>query len=465
LCNFSYQIKNTELLKNLFLATFLLLTLTLIAQDKKGKVVDRIVAVVGEKIVLQSDLEEQFRQIIASGVAIDNETRCDVVEDLIFQKLLLMQAEKDSVTVPEGQVQSELERRIKFFVSQIGSEKKLEAFYEKSISEIKADFHDIVKDQLLMQTMQSKITENIKVTPADVRRFYESIPKDSLPFINAEYEIAQIVKNPPVSEEEINRVRQRLREFRERILAGEDFGTLAYLYSEDPGSARENGELGFMARGTLVPEFSAVAFNLEKGEISGIVQTEFGYHLIQMVERRGQEVNVRHILLKPKVKSTDMLIAKNFLDSIKTLISTVDTLTFEKAATLFSEDKETKNNSGYINNPITGFNKFEMNDLSQVEPGLFFMIGNMKKGEISAPEIFTKRDGSKAYRLIYISNIIEPHRANMDQDYQKIQAVAMQEKQEKELSEWVNKKMGNYYIKIDDDFKTCPFRHNWTVKN
>jgi len=303
--------------------------------SQPGEVIDKIIAVVGNDIVLQSDLETQYLQFVAAGNDVKENTKCELYEEQLFQALLLNQAKLDSVTVTENQIESELERRLRYFIAQFGSEEKLEEFYEKSILEIKAEFYNMIKEQLLMQTMQQNLTSDLKVSPAEVRNYFNSIPKDSLPFINSMVEAAHIVKKPPVSDTEKKRVKDKLKGFRKRILNGEDFGTIAYLYSEDPGSAKQNGELGFLPRSALVPEFARVAFNIKPGEVSEIVESDYGYHLVQFIARRGTEVNVRHILLSPKITATDMVNAMNFLDSISTVINTVDSINFRTAAIIF----------------------------------------------------------------------------------------------------------------------------------
>jgi peptidyl-prolyl cis-trans isomerase SurA len=431
---------------------------------QEGKLIDKVVAVIGDKPILYSEVEAQYEQYLAAGYDVTPNTRCQLFEDLLFQKLLLNQAELDSIEVPEAQIQQELERRIRFFVAQIGSEKKLEEFYQKSISQIKNEFHDLVKDQLMVQTIQQNISQDIKVTPSDVKSYFESLPKDSLPYINSEIELAHIVRKPPVSKEEKEIVKQKLEKIRERIMKGEDFGTLAYLYSEDPGSATKNGELGFMPRGSLVKEFSAVAFNLKENEISQIVETQFGFHLIQMIARRGEEVNVRHILLTPKVSPYDLVKAKNFLDSIHNLLTTIDTMSFAHAARKFSDDETTKFNRGKIINYMSGTTRFEMDQIGQMDPSLTFTIDKMKVGDISKPMVMRMEDGASAYRIIKLTMRTEPHIANLADDYQRIQEAALVKKEQTKMLNWVAKKVERTYISIDEEYHNCTFQNNWLKK-
>lgn len=425
------------------------------------QIIDKVIAVVGDNVMLKSDLENQKNQYLSSGYEVNENTPCELLEELLFQKLLLNQAQLDSIEVNESQIQSELDRRLRYFINQIGSEQKLEEYYKKSISEIKSDFHDLIKDQLLVQNMQQKITGNVKVTPAEVKEFYENIHKDSLPFISSEIEVAQIAKKPLIKPEEKKAVKEKLEGLRNRVLKGEDFGTLAYLYSEDPGSAKQNGELGFLARNALVPEFAAIAFTIKPGELSEIVETDFGFHIIQLIEKRGEQVNVRHILLTPKVAPEDLSNAKIFLDSIAGLMKKVDTLTFGLAAQLFSDDKDSKMNGGKMVNPQTGTTKFESELLGQYDPLLFFATEKMKVGEESQPILWQKPDGSQAYRIVKLISRTEPHKANLKDDYQKIQEVSMQEKQNKVMKTWIDKKVKKTYVKLDNDFKNCKFENNW----
>jgi peptidyl-prolyl cis-trans isomerase SurA len=437
-----------------------LIQLNLYSQPE-SQVIDKVIAVVGESIVLKSELEKSMQQYLQSGEPVTNNTRCELFEDLLFQKLLLNQSQIDSVEVSENQIQNEIDRRLRYFINQIGSEKKLEEYYQKSIAEIKAEFHDIVKEQLLVQTMQGKINANVKVTPAEVKSFYDKIPKDSLPFISSEIEVAQIVKKPPVSEEEKKAVKEKLESIKKRIKQGEDFGTLAVLYSEDPGSSRKNGDLGFVTRATLVPEFAAVAFKLKEGQVSDIVETEYGFHVIQMVERRGEEARLKHILIAPKISPQDLIKSKEFLDSLYAVFTKTDTISFESIALQYSDDKDSKMNGGKLVNPVSGTTKFSADILGQYDPSMFFAIEKMKDGEITPPALYIRQDGSKAYRIIKLISRTEPHRANLKDDYQAIQEVAQLQKQEKAMTDWMVKKIAKTYISINDDLKNCSYQVNW----
>lgn len=440
------------------LVVFVLSMCLAMAGFSQTKLVDKVIAVVGNEIVLLSDLENQYLQAGGSKGGDEREMKCMLLEEILLHKLLVNQAQIDSIEISDAQVEQELNKRMRYFIAQLGSEEKLEEYLGKSIIQIKADYKDDVKEMLLAQSMQQKITSGMSVSPAEVKEFYNSIPKDSLPLISSEVEIGQIVKTPPVSESEKKAVREKLEKIRERILKGEDFATMAVLYSEDPGSAKLGGELGFVDRADLVPEFSAVAFNLKGSEVSKIVESPYGFHIIQLIERRGEQINVRHILITPKTLYSDLSKAEAFLDSVHKLILTRDTMTFAKAAAKFSDDADTKFNGGLLVNPQSGSTRFTTEELDQT---LFFTIDKLKVGEISSPVKFQTREGKQAYRLIYLKTRTEPHKANLKEDYQSLQGAALQKKQSKAMSDWIRKKKLSTYVKVDQSFNNCKFQYNW----
>jgi peptidyl-prolyl cis-trans isomerase SurA len=423
---------------------------------------DKITGIVGNEIILHSEVEQQYESQKTMAFQNMSETvaKCIVYEDLLYQKLLLNQAKQDSIEVPQEQVEGEIDRRIRFFADQIGSEQKLEEYYGKTILEIKTEFRDMVENQLLIQKMQSKITENIKVTPSDIRSYFENIPVDSLPFIDSELEVAHIVKSPEVSTEEQDRVREKIIGIRKRIINGDDFGTLAYLYSEDPLSAKKNGELGFVQRGALVPAFEAVAFKLKDGQVSEVVETQYGYHILQLIERRGAKVNVRHILLVPQVSNEGLQESRAFLDSLHQLIL-LDSMSFGQAAEQFSDDTESKLNNGILINPQTGDSRFEPD---MMDPMLAFAVNKLKMGEVSGPVIMNTKDGKQAYRLLKLISRTKPHIANLKEDYQRIQSAALTEKQNMAIQEWVRKKIAATYIKLEKEYQSCNFSNEWVIQ-
>lgn len=436
---------------------FVVLTLAAVAQPKS---IDRIIGTVGDNIILQSELEAQHYQMLAQGYEMGDNGKCVVFEELLFQKLLLHQAKLDSVEVSEEQVEAELDRRFRYFAAQAGGIEQLEKYYGKSVIQLKEEFRDLIRDQILVQTMQQKVGADVKVTPSDVFDYFNRIPKDSLPFINAEVEVGRILKEPIISAEAKEAARKLAIEKRAEAVDGKDWCLLS-IYSDDPGSSGKCGDLGFFKRGMMVSEFDAVAFRLKKeGEISEVFETEFGYHFMQLVERRGEEVHVRHILIKPKSSREDLNRAKTFLDSVYQLIMT-DSLSFADAAEKFSDDEDSKGSDGLVINPNTGTTKFEMDDISQIDPTLFLSIDKMKEGDISKPTLSSTPDGQETYSIIYLKSRTEPHVANLKDDYQRIQNAASMEKQAKMINNWVQEKLETTYVNINADFHSCVFEHEW----
>ncbi len=441
----------------IIITIFSFFTMLSVNAQQDGKVLDKILAVVGENTIFMSEIESQIVSMRANGVLVDDKARCQMFEELLFQKLLLHQAAIDSITVTDAEVEGEIERRLNYFIAQIGSEKKLEQYYKKSIEEIKEEFRKIVKEQMVSQRMQGQITGNVKVTPKEVKTYYNSIDPDSIPTIESEVEYAQILINAKESENAKKEAYDKINGFRERIINGEEFSTLAILYSEDEGSAKNGGELGFLGRAELVPEFSAVAFKLKNKAVSEIVETEFGYHIIQLIERRGQKVNVRHILVKVKVDEDEVQKAKNLADSVYNIIQT-DTINFEKLALKHSNDKATKKNGGLAVNPQTATSIFY---IDQVNPQVYYTLEKMKVGEVSKPVPAQDTNGKKGYRIIKLITKTEPHKATIEEDYDKVKAAALADKQNKATLEWVSKKAKNTYVKISNDYKECAFENDW----
>lgn len=423
--------------------------------------IDGVIAVVGDEVVLESDIALMRTQMRESGQSLANVQDCDLLEDLLYEKLLLNQSKIDSIEVTDEQVNSELEKRLAVFIRQIGSEEALEKYYEKSMAQIREDFREVLRNQLLVQSMQREITGNSRITPAEVREFFEAIPKDSLPLIDAVVEVAQITRFPNISLEEKQRLRDRLNDFRKQVVEeGKDFATLAVLYSEDPGSARKGGELGMQPRGTFVPEFDAVGFTLRDGEVSSVFETEYGFHIMQMIERRGEQYNARHILLKPRVEASQMEKAASYLDSLRNLIL-LDSLQFGQAARMYSGDEQTRNQNGLIVNR-DGSTDIPMDEL---DPQIFMAIDTLESSEISRPAYFTTRDGRQGYRLIQLLKRTSPHRANLDQDYQFIQMQAEEGIRNKKVDVWVSEKVSSTYVFLAEHWQGCDFNYNWLGKN
>ena len=442
----------------LLLSAFLLINPCMAQQSSIA--IDKVVAVVGEKPILLSEVRSQFEQMKAQNENADSSMACIILEDLILQKLMVNQAEKDSIEVTDAQVDAELDKKIRYFVAQIGSVEELENYLGKSIAQIKDDFREKIRDQLLVQQMQSKIAGEVKVSPAEVRTFYNSIPKDSLPFVESEIQIAQIVRKPPINIAEKERVFKEISDIRQRILDGKSFASMAAFYSEDVGSAAKGGELGFVGRGDLVPEFEAAAFQLKGKEISPVIESMYGYHIIQLIERRGELINVRHILMAPKASPEDLDKARIKLDSILQQIR-LGSISFEDAAQRFSDDADSKNNAGLMVNSATGSTLFE---ISQLDQSLFFVVDKLKVGEISEPVVVRSGEKKEAYRIAMLRSRTEPHVANLEEDYQRILSAAENEKREKKVREWIARKRKSFFVKINPDYTWCTFINDWKTQ-
>jgi len=425
-----------------------------------ARTIDKVVAVVGEKPILLSEVSAQFEQMKAQNLSADSSMYCVILEDLILQKLMVNQAEKDSIEVTDAQVDGELDKKIRYFVAQIGSVEELEAYLGKTITQIKEDFRDKIRDQLLIQQMQSKIAGDVKVSPADVRKFYNSIPKDSIPFVESEIQVAQIVRKPPVNMAEKDRVFKEISDIRQRIIDGKSFASMAAFYSEDVGSAAKGGELGFVSRGDLVPEFEAAAFQLKGKEISPVIESMYGYHIVQLIERRGELINVRHILMAPKASPDDLEKARIKLDSIAEQIR-LGKISFEDAAQTFSDDAESKNNGGLMVNSATGSTFFE---ISQLDQSLFFVVDKLKLGEMSEPVVVRSGEKKEAYRIVMLRSRTEPHVANLEDDYQRILTAAENEKREQKVRDWIARKRKSFFVKINPDYSWCTFINDWKTQ-
>jgi len=429
------------------------------AKAQNEKVVDEIAALVGSHPVYWSDVEAQFAQAKAQGMKGDPfALKCEIFENLVFQKLLVYEAEVDSLVVSDEQVDGELDRRLRYYIQQFGSQQKLEEFYDKSLEEFKSELKEPLRLELLSQQAQGKIVENVKMTPNETKEYFNGLKPDSIPIIPTEYEIGQIVKTPLVGTTQLKDAKDKLTMLRARIVKGEKFSTLAVLYSEDPGSAAKGGELGLFTRGAMAPEFESAAFNLKnKGDFSEVIKTKFGYHLLQLIERKGDFVNVRHILIIPKVSPDDLVVAAAKLDSIADKVR-ADSLTFAKAAIMYSDDPG-KVNGGLIQSQSSGNTRLAADEL---DPKVFFVIDKMKPGEISASVPYTTEDGTQAYRVLYLQLRTEPHKANLKDDYNNIQEWALDNKKAKVVAKWIELKSKTAYIRLGDKFKSCDFKYNWT---
>ena len=426
-----------------------------LAQDN---IIDEVIWIVGEEAILRSEVEEERLRAQYEGQPISGDPYCVIPEQLAIQKLFLHQAELDSVEANESSVSSQVDMRMNYYISQIGSKEKMEEYFRKTSSEIREEMMTAVRHQMIIQQMQSKLTADIQPTPAEVRHYYNSLSADSLPMVPAQVEVQILSIEPPVPVEETERIKSQLREFTERVTSGKaDFSMLARLYSEDTESAKRGGELGFVGKGQLVSAFADVAFNLtDPKRVSRIVETEYGYHIIQLIERKGDRINCRHILLKPRVSYMDKQNAVARLDSIRSLVLS-DSLSFERAVAQFSEDKSTLMNGGLMTNPTTGASKFEYQDLP---PEIARQIYSMKEGDISAP--FTMMDRSKnkeVCAIVRLKTKRESHKANLTDDFQIIRNILMEKLSGETIDQWIRNKQKEIYVHIDPNWRGCDFQY------
>ena len=425
------------------------------AQDN---IIDEVVWVVGDEAILKSDIEQARLQAQYQGIKFSKDPYCVIPEQMAVQKLFLHQAEIDSIEVADTDVLSVVDKRINYYVQQVGSKEKFEEYMNMTSTQIREKWREEVRNEMIADKMKQEIVGDIKVTPAQVRRYFNQLPPDSIPYIPTQVEVQIITQQPKIPQAEIDRVKARLRDFTERITSGEtQFSTLARLYSEDPGTARQGGEMDFMGRGQLVPEFAAVAFNLtDPKKVSKVVETEYGFHIIQLIEKRGDRIKVRHILLKPQVSEEDLNASVAHLDSIANDIRT-GKFTFESAALYLSDDKNSKNNNGLMPNSATGTSRFEMGQLPQE---IAVVVDKMNIGEIS--EAFTMIDaqnGKEKCAIVKLKTRIPGHKATITDDYQRLKAVVLEKLQNEKIQKWIAEKQKTTYVRINEKWKNCDFEY------
>src|SRR5574344_1611970 len=455
------KIKN---LRYAFVATFIVTSLSVSAQNSNA--IDEVIWVVGDEPILKSDVEAMRLESQSEGVKWSCDPDCSIPEQLAVQKLFLHQAAIDSIEVTESEISNGIEDQINYWIQMVGSREKLEEYKKESISQLRADLHDDFKNRELIRKMKENIVKDITVSPAEVRRYFKSVPADSIPYIPAEVEVQIVTQSPKIEIEEINRVKDELRSYTDRINKGEtSFSTLAVLYSEDPGSARKGGELDYTGRGMFDPAFAQVAFNLtDPKKVSKIVESEFGYHIIQLIDKRGDKIKVRHILLKPKVSDQELNQAIGRLDSISHAIK-AKKFTFEEACSYLSEDKDTRNNHGlmaYSDNQ-TGkvTSRFQMKNLATEVASV---IDTMKVGEISAPFKMINSKGKTVVAIVKLKSRVEGHRAKITEDFQTMQDVVEAKEREKKLHDWVVNKIKQTYVRMNPRYKDCDFEYQGWVK-
>ena len=419
--------------------------------------IDKIEAIVGSEMILTSEIESQYLQFLSQGYTKSDDLRCKIIDDLLFQNLLVHHAKLDSnIVVNNDDVNNELSKRISYFEQQLGSIDKVEDYFKKSIDLIKQELSNIVKNQLYSQKMQSSITNNIKVTPAEVKFYFSKLKFDEIPFVDEQIELKQILLKPKISNKQKDLIRDKLSNFRKRVYNGEDFKVLAALYSDDPETANNGGELGFMNRGQLVTEFERAAFKLKDNEISEVIETKFGFHIIQMISRRGEEINVRHILLQPKVTSLSLKNAKDDITKIKQDLDS-NIISFDDAILKYSDD-ESKNNGGLLINPATGSSKFTSD---QLNPSIKFIVESMKINDVSMPTLTNSESNEQSYRIVKIHDKTPAHQANIIDDYTNIQEFAINNKRQEAINKWIANNLINTFIKLSNDFNSCEMYNKW----
>lgn len=445
----------------------LLLLLVGTVSHAQNNVIDEVVWVVGDEAILKSDVEDERLQAQYEGRRFDGDPYCVIPEELAIQKLYLHQAEIDSVTVSEQAVLQEVETYTAWLIEQIGTKEKMEEYYNKTSTQIREMLRENMRNKQIVQEMQRKIVGDIKLTPAEIRNYFSKLPADSIPYILPQVEVQIITLEPKVTEEEKERIKSELREFTDRINKGETtFSTLARMYSEDPGSARQGGEYGFMGRGQLVPEFANVVFNLtDPKKISKVFETEFGFHIAQLIEKRGDRVSYRHILLKPRIdqKEIDEALAK--LDTLANDIRK-GKVSFDDAATWVSQDKETRNNHGLLANPQTGTARFEMGQLSSlISQDVAKVVDGLQIGEVSQPFTMTTSKGKEVCAIVKLKNRIDGHKATITEDYQRLKSIVTAKRSEEKLQKWIVEKQKKTYVRINPEWVKCDFKYPGWIKN
>jgi peptidyl-prolyl cis-trans isomerase SurA len=445
------------------LLLMLLATVSVYGQDN---VIDEVVWVVGDEAILKSDVESERLNAQYEGRKFDGDPYCIIPEQLAVQKLFLHQAAIDSIEVSEQEVIGLVERRTNWLIEQVGgSKEKLEEYYNKTSTQIREMLRENVRDGETVRKMQQHIVGEIKITPAEVRRYFKDLPQDSIPFVPTQVEVQIVTLEPKIPLEEIERVKKTLRDYTDGINSGKmSFATYARFYSEDPGTARRGGELDFMGKGELVPEYANVAFNLQDpNKVSKIVETEFGFHIIQLIEKRGDRIKTRHILLKPKVEEKDLEAALVRLDSIADDIRN-QKFTFDDAATYISQDKDTKNNHGLMANKNTGTARFEMQDLAQVSQEVAKVVENMNVGEISKAFTMINDKGKEVCAIVKLKSRINGHKATITEDYQRLKAIVMEKRSEDKLEKWIKEKQKHTYVRINEKWQKCDFKYPGWIK-
>ena len=437
---------------------------TAVTSVAKTNIVEQVAWVVGDQPIWKSEIEAQYNNMQNEKIDIKGDPYCVIPEQLAIEKLFLHQADVDTIEAPNAQVVNEVEQRINFYINQFSSKEKMEEYFRKTMPEIRDFLTEIVRNSYRVRNVQQNLTKNIKVTPSDVRKYYDALPQDSIPFVPMQVEAEIMTLYPVIPRQEVEDVKARLRDFSESVAKGEkEFSTLAILYSEDKASAVRGGEIGFMGRGQLDPEYAAVAFNLnDPKRVSKIVESEYGFHIIQLIEKRGDRINTRHILLRPRVSDASLQEALNRLDTVRADVVDLKKITFEEVVPLVSQDKDTRNNRGLMVNPQTGTSRFEMSELPQE---VAKAINDMQVGEISKPFVMMDpKLNREVVAMVKLVNRIDGHKANMADDYQTVKNMYENARRAEILEEWIEKKIADTYVRIEDGWRNCDFQHKGWIK-
>ncbi len=449
-------------MKLLKLAAAAIYSLAALSSQAQNNIAEEVAWVVGDQPIWKSEIEEQYNNMQYEKMSLNGDPYCIIPEQMAIEKLYLHQADIDTVEVPDASVMAEVDARLNFYITQLGSKEKMEQYFRKSMPEMREAMVDMVRNSYRVRSVQQSLTKNIKATPSDVRKYYDQLPKDSVPFVPMQVEVQILTLNPVIPRQEIEDVKARLRDYADRVVKGEsEFSTLAILYSQDKESAVRGGEIGFMGRGHLDPEYAAVAFNLnDPKKVSKIVESQYGYHIIQLIEKRGDRINTRHILLRPRVSDNDLMSAVNRLDSVRTDMVDNNKFKFEDAVAYLSQDKDTRNNRGVMVNQQTGTPRFEMSQLPQE---VAKTVNNM--AVVSKPFVMIDpKLNREVVAMVKLTNRTDGHKANMVDDYQTIKDMYENAQREKLLSEWLEKKIKDTYVRIEDGWRNCEFKHRGWVK-
>ena len=449
---FTNNMKSIRKVRCYLLVLFSVILTPVIAQEEnEGFVVDKIIAKVDNYILIKSELERAYQDYLTNGGSPSIQAQCQYLAMLIRNKLMLAKAEIDSVVVLDAEVDLNTQNRMDMILAQSGrTANELEDLYGKTLEQLRMELREQIREQMIVSKMEDEMTKGIAVTPAEVKRFFSKIPKDSLPYFSASVQVGQIVKVAKVSESQKSKTRAELMDIRNKLLAGEDFATLAKKYSDDPSVLSNGGEMGWSARGRMVPEYEAMAFKLKPKEISMPFESAFGIHVMQLIERRGNEYNSRHILISPKPSQEDLNKATRYLDSLRTLI-VADSMTFQKAAKEYSDDVQTKGNGGFFSDRDGGLSL----TVDELDPIVFFKLDSMQIGEISEPITYRTDEGKDAVRILFYKGRTPPHQASLEADWTKIQTATLNEKKDKVLQKWFQKARGDVFITIDPEYNNC----------